>query len=121
MKHARACLAVASILIIAPAGAAFAGPAGNPGATLADQLVAWANSLIGVSTQTVVTAGQPNASCEDTPTPNQPGASINAPGSAFNPQGVAGGVYAGQQDVNSKNPKSVSQYDQACAKNQSHK
>lgn len=63
---------------------------------------------------TAHTTGQPGASCEDTP--NQPGNSISAPGSAFNPDGVAGGVYAGNQAVNQKNPKSVSQYDVACTR-----
>jgi len=42
-----------------------------------------------------------------------PGRSSTAPGSAFNPTGVAGAHYAGTQPQNSKNPKSVSQYDQA--------
>ena len=58
--------------------------------------------------------GQPGASCEDTP--NQPGHSISAPGSAFNPDGVAGTKYAGEQPQNSQNPKSVSQYDVACTR-----
>jgi hypothetical protein len=58
--------------------------------------------------------GQPNQSCEDTP--NFPGNSTAAPGSAFNPTGVSGGVYAGEQPQNSSNPKSVSQYDTACAR-----
>lgn len=58
--------------------------------------------------------GQPNASCEDTP--NQPGHSISAPGSAFNPDGIAGTKYAGEQPQNSKNPNSVSQYDVACTR-----
>lgn len=62
------------------------------------------------------TTGQPNASCEDTP--NQPGHSISAPGSAFNPDGTAGTKYAGEQPQNSVNPKSVSQYDVACARPQ---
>ena len=62
------------------------------------------------------TTGQPNASCEDTP--NQPGHSISAPGSAFNPDGVAGTHYAGEQPQNSKNPNSVSQYDVACTRPQ---
>jgi len=35
-------------------------------------------------------------------------------GSAFNPSGVAGTRYAGQQPQNSRNPMSVSQYDVAC-------
>ena len=56
--------------------------------------------------------GQPGASCEDIGV--RPGQSMSAPGSAFNPDGVAGAVYAGNQAVNSNNPKSVSQYDVAC-------
>ena len=64
------------------------------------------------------TTGQPGQSCEDLL--NQPGQSINAPGSAFNPDGKAGSVYAGNRDtINNKNTASVSQYDQACAVNQS--
>jgi len=58
------------------------------------------------------TTGQPNQSCESTPT--RPGNASSAPGSAFNPDGKAGTVYAGEQPQNSKNPKSVSQYDVAC-------
>ena len=56
--------------------------------------------------------GQPNCSCESTPSP--PGNASSAPGSAFNDSGVAGTHYAGEQPQNSKNPKSVSQYDTAC-------
>jgi len=63
---------------------------------------------------TTHTTGQPNASCEDTPNP--PGNSASAPGSAFNPEGRAGEVYAGEQPQNSRNPNSVSQYDVACAR-----
>ena len=58
------------------------------------------------------TTGQPGQSCESTPTP--PGNASSAPGSAFNPDGKAGTVYAGTQPQNMKNPKSVSQYDVAC-------
>lgn len=68
------------------------------------------------SSTTTRRTGQPNASCEDMP--NQPGHSISAPGSAFNPDGVSGTKYAGEQPQNSKNPKSVSQYDVACARPQ---
>jgi hypothetical protein len=56
--------------------------------------------------------GQPNQSCEDVGV--RPGHAINAPGSAFNPDGVAGTVYAGEQPQNSRNSHSVSQYDVAC-------
>ena len=53
-------------------------------------------------------------------TPTTPGNASNARGSAFNPDGVAGSKYAGQQDQNSKNPNSVSQYDVACSRQPSH-
>ena len=58
--------------------------------------------------------GQPNQSCGSLNAQMTPGNAANAPGSAFNPNGVAGGVYAGQQPQNSQNPNSVSQYDVAC-------
>lgn len=62
--------------------------------------------------------GQPDQSCEDLE--NQPGQSMDARGGAFNPDGTSGSVYAGEQDgTNNKNTASVSQYDQACAVNQS--
>jgi hypothetical protein len=61
---------------------------------------------------------QPDQSCEDLA--NQPGNSIDASGSAFNPNGTAGSVYAGEQtNINDKNTASVSQYDVACLHNQS--
>ena len=63
-------------------------------------------------------AAQPGASCEATPNP--PGNSSSAPGSAFAPNGTAGTKYAGEQPQNSNNPKSVSQYDVACIQNHSH-
>ena len=58
------------------------------------------------------TNGQPNQSCQAQP--STPGNSASAPGSAFNPNGKAGTVYAGTQPQNSNNPKTVSQYDVAC-------
>jgi hypothetical protein len=58
--------------------------------------------------------GQPNQSCGSTTAPQTPGQAASAPGSAFNPNGKAGTVYAGQQPQNSKNPAAVSQYDVAC-------
>jgi hypothetical protein len=63
-------------------------------------------------------SGQPNASCQVAGV--TPGHSANAPGSAFNPVGKSGTVYAGQQPQNSKNPKSVSQYDVACLQLSQH-
>ncbi|MFF7442592.1 hypothetical protein [Streptomyces sp. NPDC008122] len=63
-------------------------------------------------------AGQPNQSCEEQPV--RPGQSQSAPGSAFNPDGVAGTHYAGEQPQNSVNPHSVSQYDVACLQVSTH-
>lgn len=57
-------------------------------------------------------AGQPNQSCEDAGV--RPGNAMTAPGSAFNPDGIAGTMYAGEQSQNSNNLHSVSQYDVAC-------
>ena len=65
------------------------------------------------------TTGQPDQSCEDLA--NQPGQSIGAKGSAYNPDGTGGSVYAGNRDpINDKNTASVSQYDVACLVNQSN-
>ena len=60
------------------------------------------------------TTGQPGQSCGSDTAPNTPGNAASAPGSAFNPSGTAGSVYAGQQPQNSKNTASVAQYDVAC-------
>ena len=60
------------------------------------------------------TTGQPSQTCGSATAPNTPGHAASAPGSAFNPNGKAGMVYAGTQPQNSKNPTSVSQYDVAC-------
>ncbi|MGE5222868.1 MAG: adenylate cyclase, partial [Omnitrophica WOR_2 bacterium] len=53
--------------------------------------------------------GQPGQDCEAIGV--TPGHAASAPGSAFNPNGMAGTVYAGEQPQNSNNPNSVSQYD----------
>jgi len=67
------------------------------------------------------TPGQPNQSCGSGTAPNTPSnAAASAPGSAFNPNGTAGTVYAGTQPQNSTNPNSVSQYDVACFQVSSH-
>ena len=58
--------------------------------------------------------GQPSQSCGSSNAQQTPGNAASAPGSAFNPNGMAGTVYAGQQPQNSGNPNSVSQYDVAC-------
>ena len=63
--------------------------------------------------------GQPMVECGDEDALGSPGNASTAPGSAFNEDGQAGSVYAGEQDQNSKNTASVSQYDVACAHTQS--
>lgn len=50
--------------------------------------------------------GRPSQSCENPDTSTTPGNATNARGSAFNPNGVAGGVY-----------NETSQYDVACFQN----
>jgi hypothetical protein len=67
------------------------------------------------STATTQRTGQPNQSCGSATAPETPGNAAAARGSAFNPNGIAGQMYAGQQPQNSGNPKSVSQYDVACS------
>ena len=67
------------------------------------------------SAPTTQRTGQPNQSCGSASAPETPGNAATARGSAFNPNGTAGQVYAGQQPQNSGNPKSVSQYDVACS------
>jgi len=65
--------------------------------------------------------GQPSQTCGEGLATNPPSeAAASAPGSAFNPDGVAGGVYAGEQTQNSRNPTSVSQYDVACYQTSIH-
>src|SRR5438034_6841598 len=46
------------------------------------------------------TTGQPNQSCGSVTAPNTPGNAATASGSAFNPGGTAGTVYAGEQPQN---------------------
>jgi hypothetical protein len=59
-------------------------------------------------------AAQPSVECDEFAL--RPGHSDTAPGSAFNEDGHAGTVYAGEQPQNSNNVHSVSQYDVACEK-----
>lgn len=61
--------------------------------------------------------GQPSQSCGSSTAPSTPGNAASSPGSAFNPNGQAPSVYAGQQSQNSVNPHSVAQYDVACFQN----
>jgi hypothetical protein len=92
MKHILASVAIAAIMVLPSARYVIAGD-GNPSGT-----------------------GQPTVECSEDDIADRPGNAGGAPGSAFNPDGMAGTVYAGEQDVNNNNPNSVSQYDVACIK-----
>lgn len=78
-------------------------------------LVAFTGLALAANVHTVTgTTGQPNQTIGTPQTGSvTPGNASTAPGSAFNPNGNAGTHYAGTQPQNSKNPKSVSQYDVA--------
>lgn len=58
--------------------------------------------------------GQPGVECGEDEALGSPGQASEAPGSAFNEVGIGHEHYAGEQDQNSKNTASVSQYDVAC-------
>jgi hypothetical protein len=76
-------------------------------------------SALAANPHTGGVTGQPHCDCAATPTP--PGNASTAPGSAFNSiSGIAGTKYAGIQPQNSKNQKSVSQYDAACFQQSQH-
>jgi len=68
--------------------------------------------LVGALAASTGNTGQPSQSCEDQPM--RPGNAISAPGSAFNPDGLAGTKYAGTQPQNTINSQTNSQYDVAC-------
>ena len=95
MKYALIFPAIGALLLTSSAGVVLGSPSGAP-------------QTGGGPTQT----GQPSQSCEVTPT--TPGNAASAPGSAFNPDGKAGTVYAGEQPQNTVNIATVSQYDVAC-------
>lgn len=92
--------------------ACIAGPALAAGSTTSHAGSAGSQS----GTHTPKAVGQPNDTCGSPSAPFTPGDAASALGSAFNPTGIAGSVYAGQQPQNSNNPASVSQYDVACAR-----
>ena len=85
-------------------------------------LIAFAGVALAANVHdTTGTKGQPSQTIGTPETGSvTPGHASSAPGSAFNPDGNAGTHYAGTQPQNSKNPKSVSQYDVAGFQ-QSHK
>ena len=115
MRSVISCAAISALSLVVAASAAGAGRIGMGGA--AQQSPAGVGAAHMTQSKTLAPAhatGQPNQSCETTP--NTPGRAVSAPGSAFNPDGHAGTVYAGEQIQNSRNSASVSQYDVACTR-----
>lgn len=80
-------------------------------------LLAAPASAFALVTPTTGQPGAPNNTC-GADNPLTPGSSVNAPGSAFNPNGRAGAVYAGNPGTSSvahsNSSAAVSQYDSAC-------
>jgi hypothetical protein len=119
MKMAIVCLAVAGTLAwpAATVGAPAAQSQAQASAASAPKLTF--EQKLQLFVFGTLNTGQPGVECGEEDALNRPGHAEDARGSAFNPDGVAGEHYAGEQPQNSKNPKSVSQYDTACAHAQS--
>ena len=112
MKHVTASLTIASCLLLAAAGSAFATPHGAPSPGFPN----------GTPTSDPTTGhkGAPTNTCGSTAAAIPPGNSGSAPGSPFNSTlpGQAGNVYAGNPGTaslaNSNSTAAVAQYDIAC-------
>jgi hypothetical protein len=88
------------------------------GVTLSTAIV-----LAGAGAAFAGSTGQPSQSCQAQPPGSTPGNSVSAPGSVFNQNGVSGTVYAGNPGTPSAangSPNAVSQYDVACFQQASH-
>jgi hypothetical protein len=105
MTHIMASFTIASCLLLAAAGTAFARPGGPT-----------------TSPQQTPTTGQNGSnaghSCGGMGSGPTPGNAASAPGSPFNSTGQAGNVYAGNPGTasvaNSNSTAAVAQYDRAC-------
>jgi hypothetical protein len=67
--------------------------------------------------------GAPGTTCGSSNASSTPGNSASAQGSAYNPNGTAGTVYAGNPgtaSLHSQSGKAISQYDIACFQVSSH-
>jgi hypothetical protein len=99
-------IAIASVAAIPAFAAGCAGAESDVG-----------NAQAAIESPTTGQPGAPNNTC-GTDNPVTPGNSANAPGSAFNGNGTAGTVYAGNpgtaSTANSNSTATVSQYDSAC-------
>jgi hypothetical protein len=114
MKTLVLCAIIGMLSVVASSGAMATGPSTATGVAQRSATAPTPRTAPPTTLAPHHITGQPNQSCETTGSP--PGGSASAPGSAFNPSGTAGGVYAGEQTQNSRNTASVSQYDVACAR-----
>jgi len=108
MKHITQPLMLSVCFLFASAGAASAANVHN-------------GALNGTG---INTKGQPSQTCLSSPTTmSEPGNASSSPGAPFNESkpGNSDLHYAGSQPQNSKNPKSVAQYDVACFQQSQHK
>ena len=108
-----ASLVLISATSLAPA---FAAPKGGAPAGAATGSAANTSATAPTTMNGPSKTGQPSQTCGSASAPQTPGQASSAPGSAFNPGGQAGSVYAGQQPQNSRNTASSSQYDVACSR-----
>jgi hypothetical protein len=126
MKLLTSIAAIAGVSVLA-AGSTVAGPHGGGGPAPTHMAPAATSAMTSHDTAATTSpisttqrgpahiTGQPNQTCGSATAPLTPGGAASAPGSAFNPDGKAGTVYAGEQTRNSRNTASVSQYDVACS------
>jgi len=112
----KALSAAGCCVLMLSAGHAYAAQGSSGGSsTLANIINLLMGNGVGVSNGFDHPTGQPNQTCGTPGALETPGHAVNSPGSPFNPDGNAGTHYAGQQPQNSKNPRSVAQYDVACS------
>ena len=111
MKSLISCTAIASLLLAGSTALA----AGAPAKPVQTTSTSTTTTHVAPTVRGPTSTGQPGQSCGSVTAPNTPGNAATAPGSAFNPSGKAGTVYAGEQPQNTVNIATVSQYDAACA------
>lgn len=110
-------ISAAGMLCLAPIGAAAAPHASaHTGSSMDASATTTMSQHTSPTMRGPASTGQPNKTCGTAGALETPGQAASAPGSAFNPDGKAGTVYAGQQPQNSRNTASVSQYDVACSR-----
>ena len=116
---------VQSVVIAGVLGICLAGPAIAAGVAIgthANGSAMGTSATMGVHSSTTAAPagtpkalGQPNQTCGSATAPTTPGNAVSARGSAFNPDGVSGKVYAGTQTNNTINSATAAQYDVACS------